>query len=62
MNRQATFKQADVKRALQGVVAAGIQPKELLIDPDGRIRINLGAATDANEEVADEIARHFATR
>ena len=60
--RRAAFTQMDVQRAVRGARAAGIQPEELRISPQGEIRImfrNSESSTDVDREVAEEIERHF---
>src|SRR5262249_294823 len=52
-----TFKQQDVTRALRGTVAAGIVPKRVEIDRNGKIVVIVGdaaAADEANQARANE--------
>jgi len=46
MSAPARFTKADLKRAVSGVVAAGVPIKEIKIDPNGQIIILPGAAND----------------
>lgn len=39
MSRPATFKQADVQRAIKAVQAQGLPVFETIISPDGAIRV-----------------------
>lgn len=39
MSKRATFKQADVTRALRGADVAGLKVRECAIDPAGHIRL-----------------------
>ncbi len=60
--RRAAFTQLDVQRAFRGAQAAGIQPEELRISPQGEIRIlcrRREGPTDTSADVLDEIDRHF---
>ena len=41
--RPATFLQRDVTRALKAARAAGVEPTELRISPDGTLRMFLGS-------------------
>lgn len=46
MARRATFKQADLTRALRGVKAAGMDPRGCRINPvTGEIEVQFGAAS-----------------
>lgn len=39
MTTRARFRQADLTKALQGAQNAGLQPTRVIIEPDGRIRL-----------------------
>lgn len=43
--RRATFKQADLTRALRGAVAAGLKPSGYRIDPAGSIVVMFADGT-----------------
>jgi hypothetical protein len=55
MGRAAHFKQADVTRALKGVVAAGVQPSSCRIAPSGEIVVLLGHAISGPRNSFDEL-------
>ena len=64
MKSRGRFSQADVQRALKGAKAAGLEPDEVFIDPDGAIRVRMrrpeaSAGGDTPRDVRAEIARHF---
>lgn len=42
MTRRATFREADVTRAAKGAANAGLCVAEIIIDPDGTMRIKTG--------------------
>ena len=46
-NRPAQFRQADVKRAVKGARAAGLDVAKVVVAPDGQISIFIG--TDHND-------------
>ena len=43
-NRRTAFKQADLTRALKGVLAAGLAVAGVKIDREGNIDVKLGSA------------------
>ncbi|MCU0832279.1 MAG: hypothetical protein MUC58_12345 [Rhizobiaceae bacterium] len=49
-----TFKQADLKRAIRGVQAAGITPSRVEIRPSGEIVIITGADQAAPDNALDQ--------
>jgi hypothetical protein len=56
MTAPATFKQQDVKRAVAGVLAAGVKVGRIEIAPDGKISIipeSVAANDDAPEGMDD---------
>lgn len=50
MTAPARFTKADLKRAVSGVVAAGVPIAKIEIDPSGKIIILPGAANDKQGE------------
>lgn len=49
MGARAKFTQADVKRALKGVQAAGVHEATIRLRPDGDIVIQIGPSEIAND-------------
>jgi copper chaperone CopZ len=47
---RATFKQADVERAVKGVYGAGLQVARVRVSPDGAIDIIIGQPSDDDED------------
>jgi hypothetical protein len=53
----------NVETVLRGARAAGLEPDEVCVRPDGEIRLLLrrgGAAAGGASEIQDELSRHFA--
>ena len=55
MTQRARFSQADVTRALKGIMQAGLTPVRIEIEPDGRIVVYCGDAEEAAEDLAQYI-------
>lgn len=52
-----------VETAVRGARAAGFEPEEVRVRPDGEIRLLLrlgGPASEGAAEIQDELSRHFA--
>lgn len=56
MTARAAFKQAEVTKAIKGVVAAGMKPSGIRIDPTGAIVVMFGEGSPkaANSNPWDE--------
>lgn len=55
--------QKSVERALRGARAAGFEPEEVRVGPDGEIRLLARRGDGAfvsNSEIQDELTSHFA--
>lgn len=59
-NPRAAFKQADVTRAIKGALAAGFEPGEFRIAPDGTIQVLRAGTLSAADNRIDQMigARH----
>jgi hypothetical protein len=54
--RRATFKQADLTRALRGARAAGMEPRGCRINPQtGEIEVQFGSATSVTDNSFDRL-------
>ena len=64
MMARARFTQSDVQKAVQGALAAGIRPEEVVISADGAIslRFDREGGRYGRDEVAEELDRHFGRR
>lgn len=51
MTRRVRFRQADLVRALKAAVAAGLNPSQAVISPDGELRIGF---TDSSAPAGPE--------
>jgi len=48
------FRQGDVTRVVAGVVAAGVEVREVVVDIDGRIRVIAGKQNAADMQPVEE--------
>ena len=53
MSKAASFKQIDVKRALQGAQSAGLKPTGYSVAPDGTIHVRFDRNRDGPENSFD---------
>lgn len=59
-NPRTAFKQTDVTRAIKGALAAGFEPGEFRIAPDGTIQVLRAGTVSAADNRIDQMigARH----
>jgi hypothetical protein len=57
--RPPTFRQADVSRALKAVLQAGLRAAEVLIAPDGAIRVILDTGQGVPSSTGNPLDEEF---